>query len=112
MPVIEVFLLLGDGVHMPSYGFFIFCIYCYPCYVRVRELFPETSWLWRLKLFYTKDGGEGKITARRRGLSQAQSLSVELTCTFEKAGSQLASPPASKAMESRDFDSAKSSGTT
>jgi hypothetical protein len=46
------------------------------------------------------------------GLSQSQSLSVELTGTYEKAGSHLASHPASKAMESRDFDSEKSPGTT
>lgn len=77
-------------IFLPSYGFAIFCIYCYPRYTRIKDHFPEKSCIWRLKLLYTKDEGEGEISARRRGRSQ--SLSLEFTGNFDIAETQHANP--------------------
>jgi hypothetical protein len=87
-------------IFMPSYGFFIYCIYCYPRYVRIKEHFPDKSILWRVQLLYTKDEGEGEISARRRSRrSQIFTGTIEMART----DSQLASSLASKAMESGDL---------
>jgi hypothetical protein len=82
---------------LPSYGFFVYCIYCFPRYVRITEHFPEKSCFWRVKLLYAKDEGEGEILGRRRGRrSQIISGSIEMADTR----SQLTSSLASKALES------------
>ena len=50
---------------MPMYGFFNFCIYCYPRFRRIRDHFPEKPF-WRcLQVLYKKDQGESEITQQR-----------------------------------------------
>jgi hypothetical protein len=83
---------------VPSYGFFMYCIYCYPRYTRIKEHFPEKSWIWRLKLLYSKDEGEGEILARRRSRSQSQSM--EFTGFFDTPRTHMAQSPKSNVLES------------
>jgi hypothetical protein len=50
---------------MPMYGFFNFCIYCYPRFRRIKRHFPEKTFWWCLQLLYTKDQGEREISQQR-----------------------------------------------
>jgi hypothetical protein len=50
---------------MPMYGFFNFCIYCYPRFRRIKGHFPEKSFWWCLRQLYTTDQGESEITQQR-----------------------------------------------
>jgi hypothetical protein len=87
-------------IFAPSYGFFIYCIYCYPRYSRIKKYFPEKSYFGRMKLLYTTDEGEEEILARRRARrSQIFSGTIEMA----RAQSLLTNSSASKAMESRDI---------
>jgi hypothetical protein len=51
---------------MPLYGFFNYCIYCYPRFKRIKEHFPEKSFFWCIRILYRKDEGESEIISRRR----------------------------------------------
>jgi hypothetical protein len=50
---------------MPMYGFFNYCIFCYPRLRRIKGHFPERSFWWCLRLLYTKDQGESEIIQQR-----------------------------------------------
>jgi hypothetical protein len=89
-------------IFAPSYGFFIYCIYCYPRYCRIKKYFPEKSCFGRMRLLYTKDEGEGEILALRRG-RHSQIFSIEMAGT----DSQLASSLALRAVESEDIIAAE-----
>ena len=75
------------------YGFFNYCIYCYPRFRRIKGYFPEKSLWWCLRLLYTKDQGESEIAQQRirkrhqllRGnLLQTSFGTISFSGTFEQ----------------------------
>jgi hypothetical protein len=94
---------------MPSYGFFNFCIYCYPRYSRIKEHFPEKSRMWCVQLLYTKDEGESEILIRRRCQSHLRGGS---TGTFSIAGIPTTTPTGVETMNTADNSKKLSKGNT